>query len=172
MFSRGMVGSLIKRYPLPAVKRSITTDTVGGWDNQIQTYVFDNYVLEECLIQTPKMETVATLPSGIDVERTYVLRTNTPIYSYLQGTDKLSCAIYVPDSIIGIEGVGGWYVVQPVRPKVSDVIKHYQLYITKDDDIVSDTNKNEYPDISTILPSLQTKVDVVSGLWIPTWVGG
>ena len=169
--------SLIKRYPLPMVKRAVVVDS-SGWGNATQSITFTKLVAEECTIQRPKARELEVLNQGLSVDNVFVLRTNSNVHPPIDGTNTLGMSIYIPDAILGVNGDvtntsgrGGWYSCISCTPYASEVIEHNRALLVKDTTIVDDKGVTQYPqtDIDAILTQIDTKDKLRSKGWVTAW---
>ena len=172
------VNSLIKRFPLPGVKRELVTES-GGWDNEVESYTFSKIVVDECTIQRPKPRDLQILPQGLSIDKVFVIYTNTNIHAAIDGTNNLGMSVWIPDEITGVwgdttntTGSGGWYTVVSASPHTSEVIEHVKAFLVKDTTITDDKGVVAYPqtDIDAIATQIDTKDKLRSKSWVTPWL--
>ncbi len=178
---RGMgfrTNGLIPRYKIPAVhrykKRLQSNDSFfdSDIDDRGYEYTFEKIVAMNCTIQQPKPVQLAPEEQGIEQDQRFMLITDTPVSNPIDGTEFMGSSIYIPDSWFTViegftpVGKGGWFNVTRLYNALSDVINHYHVEITKDTSAID----SHYPDISALLPFVDTRANYLLGDWEETWL--
>ena len=166
--------SLIKRYPLPLVKRTLVANTVdenNPFVNSTSSYTFDRSSAEACTVQPTSGYEISTMPEGNKSKELYTIYTNTPLHPSIEATNSLADSVYIPDSLFGFTGGGGWFTVIKAKPRINGVVNHFEIICAKDYNTLSTENIEQYPSTTTLSPLIDTKVKLVAGEWITTWEG-
>lgn len=170
MAIRGKNGR-IPRYPIPMVNRVLVKESVK-WDNTLESYNFTYLVAEECTVQRPKVSDLQILPQGLSIENLYVIYTNSSAYPPIDGTEDRGMSFYIPESITGAVGTGGWFSTVGLKPNFSEVIEHNKVFVAKDTTTLSDSGIEEYPvtQITAIESEINTKDKLRTSGWQTTWL--
>ena len=173
-------GSLIPRYDYPMTTRTVNVSVAtpdNPYANSTVGYTFIRGAASTCSIQNMKSWDINNLPEGVRTKQVFRLFTNTPLYPSIEGTDRMSDSVYLPDSFFSLNdvaspvGIGGWYnVINPYYRTVG-VVCHCECVIYKDDNPLNTDGLSQFPDTSTLESLIDTKVKLQdSSIWLPTWL--
>ena len=167
---------LIKRFPLPLYHRTKVVDTsTSPWGGSANTTI--NIITEaaqNCTLQAVKPQDISAEQEGLSVNDIFIIRTNTPLYAPIEGTDFIGSGIYIPASYFVPEGatfippnVGGYYNVVEVKVWNNGVISHYEAMIVRDYTVESDS----YPEAKVVATAadMGTLTKLKAGDWITGW---
>lgn len=173
--------SLIPRHDYPITTRNVVVSVATAtspFANSTTSYTFVRGAALACSIQNMSSWDINNLPEGVRTKQMFRLFSNTPLYPSIEGTDRMSDSVYLPDSFFsmgGVDapvGVGGWFnVINPYYRNVG-VISHCECVIFKDDNPLNVDNLSQFPDTTNLAPLIDTKTKLqdVDG-WLPTWLG-
>lgn len=166
---------LIKRYPLPMIRRERVADK---W-NRSESYNFEFYAAEYCTLQNLTLKDIKVLPEGLSSDFTYTLYSNSNISCAIDGTEDLGNSIYIPPTIMGVNGntnntshLGGWYTVVSVPSVwINGTVEHTKAYLTKDTTLLNTSGQEAYPTIASdyIDSLLLDKDGLVNEDWLVGW---
>lgn len=167
---------LIQRFPLPLYHRTKVVDTNnspwGGDENTTMTIVTE--VAQECTLQAVKRQELSSEQEGLSINDIFILRTNTPVYAPVEGTDFIGSGIYIPPSYFVPEGstfippnVGGYYNVVEVKVWNNGVINHIEAMIVRDYTV----EVGYYPEdkVTATAVDMNTLAKLKAGDWTTGW---
>ncbi len=164
--------SLITRYPLPMVRRSLTTTAVDAdnpFSNATESYVFVRGQASDCTLQAVDDNKAESLPEGVRKEDSFTIYSTTPLYQAVADSNEIADALYIPDSFFELNGyvkagAGGWYTV--VSSKIHNNLQsHCEAVITKDLEL-KDGALDQYPDLTVLGTLVDTRAKLVAGSWL------
>ena len=170
--------SLIKRFDLPAVRRSVSTSVVDAdnpFSNNTEEIVFTRIVAEASTLQTLSSWEISALPEGNSNSSLFTIFTNTPLFSAIENTSQMADSVYLPDSYFILNGitstsVGGWYTVIKSSIRNSDTINHCQCVLSKDFNLVDVNNIAQYPTVVNLDPLINTRDKLYGSDWQASWL--
>ena len=173
--------TLIPRYDYPMTTRNVNVSTATADDpfaNETTSYTFVRGAALACSIQNATPWDINTLPEGIKTSQVFKIFSNTPLYMSIEGTDRMSDSIFLPDSYFTLNdntaptSVGGWYNVVKSSFRNVGVVVHCEAIIAKDDNLLNTDGLSQFPDTSTLEPLVDTKSKLQDSTgWLPTWEG-
>ncbi len=173
--------TLIPRWDYPMTTRNVNVSVATPDDpfaNSTTSYTFIRGAALACSIQNMSSWDINNLPEGIKTKQVFRMFSNTPLYSSIEGTDRMSDSIYLPDSFFSLNdttapvGVGGWYnVIKPYYRNVG-VVVHCECVIFKDDNPLNTDGLSQFPSTVNLDPLIDTKTKLQDSTgWLPTWEG-
>ena len=172
--------TLIPRYDYPMTTRNVNVSTATADDpfaNETTSYTFVRGAALACSIQNATPWDINTLPEGIKTSQVFKIFSNTPLYMSIEGTDRMSDSIFLPDSFFEINGlpaptgIGGWYNVVNSSYRGVGVVTHCEAIIAKDDNLLNTDGLSQFPDTTLLETNTDTKTKLLSGDWITDWEG-
>ena len=171
-------GRLIKRFDLPAVYRKVVmvSDPDDYFDNVVESYEQIQFYTTGCTIQPVKDWEFNQVLQGLSTDQCYTIVTESPLTTPVDGSNTLGCSIYIParffmfDAPVGFpvfEKQGGWYRVVKPKNSFNGVQSNCQAYLVKDTVPQDDSGKFKYPDMTVVETFIQTREQLLSGVWKP-----
>lgn len=168
--------SLIKRFPLPLyhrIKEEDKTSSPWGGDS-VTTVSITTEVAQDCTLQPVDTQKLSAGLEGLSVNDIFVLRTNTPIYTAIEGTTLIGSGIYLPPCYFTPAGstfvppsIGGYYNCLEVKRWNNGVINHYEAMVVK----TYTLEDGYYPvdKVSLTAADMDTVEKLKNGDWITGW---
>lgn len=117
----------IPRITLQARQRNAVKDAGSRFENKKSSVTVTLFDLEYCTVQPTKGDDLLVLDEGLRGKEIYTLRTNTPITTAVEGTDRLADQVEYD----GVNGLS-WFTIIKVREWSVGVIPHYEALIVKE----------------------------------------
>lgn len=168
---------LIKRYPLPIYHRTVVSDPSSVWGgNGNETMDITTEVAINCTLQPVKPQQLTADLEGVNIEDIFVIRSDTPLFSAVEGTNFKGSGVYIPPSYFTIDGgflpvgKGGFYNCIEAKHWNNGVIPHFKATIVKDQTV----EEGFYPTQRVLETEdlMDSNTKLKSGIWKEVWLNG